>query len=85
MKRALGPLNSRQIHLPLVRLTANNSVVSEMGQEWADAPDLMTDKLLICVEMIWGIYRAKERKMPLFGDNHNCALVSDGECQAGGT
>lgn len=54
-EKSPGLLNSRQIHLPLARLTANNSVVSEIGPEWADAPDLMTDKLLICVEMIWGI------------------------------
>lgn len=54
-EKSPGLLNSRQIHLPLARLTANNSVVSEIGPEWADAPDLLTDKLLICVEMIWGI------------------------------
>lgn len=27
-----GLLNSRQIHLPLARLTANNGLVSEMGR-----------------------------------------------------
>lgn len=39
-----GPPNSRQIHSPLAQLTANNSVVSEMGPEWAEAPDFMTEK-----------------------------------------
>lgn len=57
-----GLLNSRQIHLPPARLTVNNGVVSEIGLEWADAPDLMTDKLPVGVEMIWGIKRVKERK-----------------------
>lgn len=48
-------LNSGQIHLPLAQLTSNNGVAAEIGLEWADASDLMTEKLLACVEMIRGI------------------------------
>lgn len=61
-EKSPGLRNSGQIHLPLARLTANNSVVREIGPEWVSAPDLMTDKLLICVGMMWGIYRVEERK-----------------------
>lgn len=55
-------MNSRQIHLPEAHLTTNEGVVSEIGQERADASDLMTDKLLLYVRLIWGIKRVKDRR-----------------------
>lgn len=61
-EKSPGLLNSRQIHLLLARLTANNSVVREIGLEWVNAPALMTDKLLICVEMIWGFQKERKKK-----------------------
>lgn len=37
-EKSPGPLNSRQIHWLVARLTPNNGVVSEIGSEWNDAP-----------------------------------------------
>lgn len=37
-EKSPGLLNSRQIHLPLAQLTANNSVVSEMGPRVGRCP-----------------------------------------------
>lgn len=85
-EKSPGLVNSKQIHWPLAQLTTNNSVVSGNRPRVGRWPGLHDRQIAHqCRDDMGNLGSKRKKKMSLFGDNHNCTLVSDCECHVGGT